>query len=286
MAALLIPIGLAILMFAVGLETQLAAFRRLARVPALVGAGLATQVIGLPLLAIVTAKLFGLPPIHAVGLMLVAAAPVGVTSNFVTLMARGDVALSVVLTVVTSALAPLTVPIAAAVAFALFADESVRVALPVGSTVGAVFAVTVVPLLLGTLVAHRFATATAHFKPTARRISTAVFIVIVGAAIAAQGTRLLGDLLAVGPAALAYDLVGLVSLVALGRLVSGGGERTAALVLTGGLRNVAVALTIAVSLLGRPEMAAAATVYVVVMNAVALAFVGLRRRGLPEVKDA
>lgn len=286
MAAVLIPIGLVFLMFAVGLETETSAFRRLSHVPLLVGAGLVAQTIGLPLLAAVMAKLFALPPVHAVGLVLVAAAPVGVTSNFVTLMARGDVALSVVLTVVSSALAPLSVPVTASLAFALFADESVRVSLPMGSTVGAVFAVTVVPLLIGIAVAHRFPTEVIRFKPIARRVSTAVFLVIVVAAIAAQGARLPGDLLAVGPAALAYDVAGLSLLVAFGRLASSEHGRSAALVLTGGLRNVAVALTVAVSLLARPEIAAAATVYVVVMNVVALAFVVIHRRRLPEVKDA
>lgn len=285
MAAVLIPLGLVLLMFAVGLETELDAFRRLARAPGLVAAGLVAEVVGLPLVAALTAAAFALPPVHAVGLVLVAVAPAGVTSNFVTLMARGDVALSVVLTVATSALAPITVPLAVSMAFASFADESVRVALPFGSTVGAVFAVTVVPLIVGVAVAHRYDAATARFRPIARKVSTAVFAVIVAAAILAQGTRLLGDLVVVGPAALAFDLVGLAVLLGLGRLLGAAPERIAALVLTGGLRNVAVALTIAVTLLARPEMAAAATVYVLVMNAVALGFVAIVRRRLPMVKD-
>ena len=287
MAALLIPLGLVLLMFAVGLETELDAFRRLARAPGLVAAGFVAEVIGLPLLAVAMATVFALPPIHAVGLVLVAAAPAGVTSNFVTLMAKGDVALSVVLTVATSAAAPLTVPLAVSAAFALFADESVRVALPFGPTVGAVFGVTVVPLVAGIAIAHRFSAATTRVRPIARKVSTAVFAMIVAAAILAQGTRLLGDLLVVGPVALVFDLAGLAMLLGVGRIGGASVERVAALVLTGGLRNVAVALTIAVTLLARPEMAAAATVYVVVMNAVALGFVVFvcRRSRLSEVKD-
>ena len=284
MASLLIPLGLALLMLAVGLETRLAAFRALARVPGLVVAGMLAQVVGLPLLAAAVAFLFGLAPVHAVGLVLLAAAPGGVTANFVTLMARGDVALSVVLTVATSALAPLTVPLAVSIAFAVFADEAVRVSLPFVSTFAAVAVTTVLPLALGTAFAERFPALAERLRPHARRLSFVVFLAIVAAAIAAQWAVLLPALSSVGPAALVYDLLGLVAFAAVTRAFGGRRERAAALILSAGLRNVAVALTVAISVLGRPDLAVAATVYVFVMNAVALAVVAWNRRHLPEIK--
>lgn len=285
MASLAIPLGLAILMIAVGLETRLADFRALLRAPAAVALGLLVQIVGLPLLAGLLAVVFALPAPHAVGLVLLAAAPGGVTANFVTLMAAGDVALSVTLTVVTSLAAPLTVPIWVGAAFARFADGSVDVALPVGPAIAAIFVTTVLPLLLGVVVAHRRPETAARLKAPMRRLSTVVFLVIVGSAVVAQWPALRESGLSVGPAALAFDLLALAGVIAVARLLGIGRTRTAALVQTTGLRNVAVALTVAVTLLGRPDVAVAATVYVAVMNAVALAHVAWTRGRLAEVKD-
>lgn len=285
MAAVLIPLGLAVLMLAVGLETRLDAFRALARAPAAVALGLLAQLIGLPLLAALLAESFALPTPHAVGLVLLAAAPGGVTANFVTLMARGDVALAVTLTVATSLAAPLTVPFWVGFAFDRFADETVAVVLPFAPTLGAVFATTVLPLLIGVVLADRRPAVATRAKPWTRRISTVVFVVVVGAAVAAQGSALVRDGLTVGPATLALDLAALAVVIGLCGLLGVSSARRAALIQTTGLRNVAVALTVAVTLLGRPDVAVAATVYVAVMNAVALLHVAWRRAHLSEVKD-
>lgn len=285
MTSLAIPLGLAILMIAVGLETRLSDFRALVRAPAAVALGLLAQGLGLPLLAGFLAVVFALPAPHAVGLVLLAAAPGGVTANFVTLMAAGDVALAVTSTVATSLAAPLTVPFWVGLAFARFADGSVDVALPVGPAIAAIFATTVLPLLLGVAIAHRRPAVAARLKGPMRRLSTLVFLGIVGAAVAAQWPALRDSGLSVGPATLAFDLVALACVIAAARLLGLGRARTAALIHTTGLRNVAVALTVAVTLLGRPDVAVAATVYVAVMNAVALAHVAWTRVRLAKVKD-
>lgn len=285
MASILIPLGLAILMVAVGLETRLSDFRALVGAPRAVALGLIVQIVGLPLLAAQLAAIFALPAPHAVGLVLLAAAPGGVTANFVTLMARGDVALSVTLTVATSLAAPLTVPLWVGWAFARFADESVAVAMPFAPTIGAIFLTTVLPLVIGVSIAHRRPEFALVAKTWARRVSTIVFLVIVTAAVAAQWSALRASGLSIGPATLAFDLVALAVVIATSVLLRLPRPRTAALIQTTGLRNVAVALTVAVTLLGRPDVAVAATVYVAVMNAVALLHVAWTRSRLSNVKD-
>ena len=108
---------------------------------------------------------------------------------------------------------------------------------------------------------------------------------IVTTAIAAQWPALLAHGATVGPAALVYDLAAVALVVAAAKGLGIGRARIAALIQTTGLRNVAVALTVAITLLGRPDVAVAATVYVLVMNAVALAHVAWTRRHLPKIKD-
>lgn len=285
MASILIPLGLAILMIAVGLETRLGDFRALSRAPCTVALGLVAQIVGLPLLAAGIATVFALPAPHAVGLVLLAAAPNGVTANYVTLMARGDPALSVTLTVATSLAAPVTVPLWVGLAFAHFTDESVTIALPFGPTLAAIFVTTVLPLLAGLTIAHRRPDLVIRVKPLIRRVSTAVFVAIVTAAIATQWSALVARGPAVGPAAAAFDLAATGAMVTASWLAGISSARATALVQTTGLRNVAVALTVAITLLGRPEVAVAATIYVLVMNAVAMLHVAWRRSHLSEIKD-
>jgi BASS family bile acid:Na+ symporter len=277
--SLIIPLGLAFLMLCVGLETRIADFRALAHAPLGVAAGLVSQIVGLPLIAIGVAHLLGLPAAHAVGVVLVAAAPGGVTANFVTLMAAGDVALCVTVTVLGSLAAPLTVPIVVGFAFHLFAGDTVALSLPLGPTIGAVFVTTVVPLIIGIAVAERRAEAVARARPILRRASFAVFLVIVVTAIASQWSALVASWKVVGLADILLNLTAMAVAAALGRAVGVKAPGLVALSISGGLRNIALALTVAIGILGRPDIAVAATVYVFVMNASALALVAARRRG-------
>ncbi|WP_333822236.1 bile acid:sodium symporter family protein [Pinisolibacter sp.] len=275
---LIIPLGLAFLMLCVGLETRIADFRALAHAPLGVAAGLVSQIVGLPLIAIAVAHLLGLPAAHAVGVVLVAAAPGGVTANFVTLMAAGDVALCVTVTVLGSLAAPLTVPIVVGLAFHLFAGDSVALSLPLGPTIGAVFVTTVVPLVIGIAVAERHAEAVARARPILRRASFLVFLVIVVTAIASQWSALVTSWKVVGLADILLNLAAMAVAAALGKAVGVKAPGLVALSISGGLRNIALALTVAIGILGRPDIAVAATVHVFVMNASALALVAMRRR--------
>ena len=285
MSGLIIPLGLAFLMLCVGFETRSADFRTLVRAPRGVAVGMAMQIVGSPAVAVAIAVLLDLPAPHAIGLVLVAAAPGGVTANFVTLMAAGDVATCVTLTVLGSLAAPLTVPLVVGLAFDRFAGDAVAVSLPLGPTIGAVFVTTVVPLVIGIAVAERHGAVVARLRPMLRRASVAVFLTVVGTAIAAQWSALVASWREVGVADLAFDLVTMGLAAAIGRAVGVAPAGLVALSISAGLRNIAVALTIAVSLLGRPDIAVAATVYVFVMNATALLLVALRRRRLSQIKD-
>ncbi len=278
MSTLIIPLGLAFLMVCVGLETRVADFRALAQGPRGVAAGVVFQIAGLPLLAAGIAHLAGLPVEHAIGLILVAAAPGGVTANFVTLMAAGDVALCVTVTVLGSLAAPFTVPVVVGLAFDRFAGGAVDLTLPVGPTIGAVFVTTVVPLVIGIGLAERRPDTVARLRRHLRRASFAVFLVIVVTAIASQWSALLTSWRVVGAADAMFNLAAMAIAAAFGAVAGVGAPGLVALSISGGLRNIALALTVAVALLGRPDIAVAATVHVFIMNASALALVALRRR--------
>jgi bile acid:Na+ symporter, BASS family len=109
--AVLLPIGLAIVMLGMGLTLLPEDFQRVTRYPKAVAVGLASQLLFLPIVGFIIASVVPMQPEIAVGLMIVAICPGGPTSNLITYFAKGDVALSVTLTALSSAITVFTIPI-------------------------------------------------------------------------------------------------------------------------------------------------------------------------------
>src|SRR5689334_19210 len=111
-ATRVVPAGLMLVMFSIGLTLTLADFATVARHPKLVGAGFVTHLFVLPLLAFLVGLVFQLSPERALGLFIVSLCPAGTTSNAMTFVGRGNVALAVILTALSSVVTVFTIPIA------------------------------------------------------------------------------------------------------------------------------------------------------------------------------
>ena len=120
-----LPLALAFIMFSLGLGLTGTAFTRVIKQPKDFFVGLSCQIILLPVIALILAKLLPITPELAVGLMIIAAAPGGVTSNILTSFARGDVALSISLTAIISLLSVITVPFIVITSLGLFGLENI-----------------------------------------------------------------------------------------------------------------------------------------------------------------
>ena len=151
-----LPIALAFIMFALGLGLTLDDFARVARRPRDFLIGALCQIVLLPVVAFVLVSLWPLPPELALGVMIIAAAPGGVTSNILTAFARGDVALSISLTAVISLLSVLTIPIIVVFSFDYLIGARGDTDVSVARTAISVFVIVTVPVLLG-LVVRRLA---------------------------------------------------------------------------------------------------------------------------------
>ena len=145
-----LPIALGIIMFGLGLSLTPDDFRRVARHPRAVAVALGCQLVLLPRVCFGLVKLFDLPPLLAVGLMLLAASPGGTTANLFSHLFRGDVALNVTLTAVNSVIAIVTLPLITNLAIAHF-DLDDSVSLPFVKVVE-VFAIVLVPVAIGMVV--------------------------------------------------------------------------------------------------------------------------------------
>jgi BASS family bile acid:Na+ symporter len=180
---------LAFLMFGVSLSLRPASFREVARAPRLPVIGLLAQYVLVPALTCLGAWLFRVDPPLALGMALVAACPGGSFSNVLTWLARGNVALAVSLTAVSSLMAPLVMPLN----FALYAwlNPYTRpllreIAIPTGGIVTLVLFVLALPLLLGMLAGHRFPAVAARAEKPLRGVATLLFLGLVAVAFAAN----------------------------------------------------------------------------------------------------
>ena len=147
-----LPLSLFFVMLGMGLGLTIQDFKNTAKAPKAVGIGLGMQLLLLPLVAFFVTTVFGLKAGLAVGLIIIALCPGGVTSNMFSLLARGNVALSISLTAIVSLITPFTIPIILSYAMVQFLGEATTVALPIPKTIITLLAITVLPVGIGMLV--------------------------------------------------------------------------------------------------------------------------------------
>ena len=174
-----LPIVLAFIMFALGLGLTFDDFARVATRPRNFFVGALSQMVLLPVVAFVLVSVWPLQPELALGVMIIAAAPGGVTSNILTAFGRGDVALSISLTAVVSLLSVVTIPIIVVFSHTHFMAGEAGADVSIARTAISVFLIVTIPALLG-LVVRRFAeTFATGFEPRARKISAILFLLIL-----------------------------------------------------------------------------------------------------------
>lgn len=272
MTAVVLPFGLAFIMFSLGLGLRVDDFRRLLRRPAIVAAGLLAQVVLLPVLAFIIASVTRLDADMAVGLMILAACPGGVTAGMATRLAGGDTALSISLTALTSLLAFVTVPLIVGAALAHFGEQAASVELPLGQLAGGLFAVTLVPVI-GGLLLHEKGVLGERSRRVLHRLATAVFVLIVLATFVDQWAVLVANLGQVGLAAISLNLATMLTGAALGAALGAPRAVRTALTMECGLQNAALGITLAVSMLGMPMLAVPSIVYALLMNVTMLLYI-------------
>jgi BASS family bile acid:Na+ symporter len=276
-----LPVSLAFIMFSVGLELAAKDFKRVAVQPKDFLIGALSQVVLLPLVAFLLLSVWRIDPALAVGVMIIAACPGGVTSNLMTYLARGDTALSVSLTAVISLLAIVTLPLIVGLSISHFMDAATAPDLSIGATVGGVFAITAVPVIIGMTVNH-FAPAFARkFERTARIVASLLFVVIIAGAIFAERDNIVGYFLQAGPVTLALNLTMMALALAIARVAGLGARQRTAITLECGLQNGTLAVFVAATLIGSREMMVPGAIYSLLMFPTALAYLFLVMRRRP-----
>lgn len=258
-----LPIALGIIMLGLGLSLTLADFRRVAQHPKVVVIALGCQLLLLPLVCFGIVVLFDLPPLLAIGLMLLAASPGGTSANLFSHLYRGDVALNVTLTAVNSIICIVTLPLITNLTIDYF-DRSDEVGLQLGKVVE-VFAIVLVPVAIGMLIrAKAAAFAERMDKPV--RIGSAVILAVLVLGVLLKESENVSDYLGdVGLAAAVFCAVSLVTGYAVPRAAGVRGDQSIATSMEIGVHNGTLAIYVAVEVLDVEEIAVPAAVYSIIM---------------------
>lgn len=287
----LLPAALAFIMFSVGLALRGEDFRRVFQAPRALLIGLCGQLLIVPLAALAVVLVFKLPPALGVGLMILAACPGGASSGFLTHVARGNAALSLTLTVISSLAALATFPVlvklvltglgsGGTVGSELNGGIGLLAELPVGRLIGSVLVVTTLPILAGMLMRNKAPRFTARSERLIGRLATVFFAAIVVATFISHQHTILANLLSIGPATLVLNFAVMGAAYWLVMLGGAGRRDAVAVAMECGLQNAGLAIFVAIVLLRQPELAVAAVVYALTMNFGALGLVFVSRRRL------
>jgi len=277
MIHILLPLGLAFIMLSIGLGLRVADFTRVLRQPLALGAGLVNQLVLLPLLAAGLVAIYAGEPVFALGIMALAACPGGISSNLLTVLAGGNAALSVSMTAVSSLVGIVSVPLILGLSQGLLMGEAEAVRLPLGQILGGVFGVTGVPIALGMMLNHFVPRFSEAVRPAARGLATGIFALIVVGAFVGQRETMMAHFVDIGPYVLALNLGTMALGLLTARLLRLDLADSVAISMEAGLQNAALAIFIATSLLGRPEMVVPAILYALMMNLSAAALIAWAR---------
>lgn len=266
LTTIVLPISLAIIMLGMGLSLTLNDFKRVFKYPKAALLGLTNQMLILPLIGFGFTQLFGLDPTLAVGLMLIAACPGGATSNLITHVAKGDIALSISLTAITSIATVFTIPIILSFALGHFMnDTSTSIELPIGQTMIQITGITIVPVSIGMLIKHYKQDFALKMERPMRIASTVIFIAVVLGIILANKEIITDSFKKVGLVALVLNLATMLVGYFTARGFKLNLKQSISITIESGIQNGTLAIVVALSILNRMELSIPAVVYSLTM---------------------
>lgn len=266
-----LPLALAVVMAGLGLHLTLADFRRVLATPRAVLVALVVQALLLPPLAFGLCRAFALPGELALGLVLLAASPGGVTANLFSHLARGDVALNISLTAINSLLALVTLPVWTALALSTFLGAEANVPPPTGKVLE-VAVLVIVPVTLGMAIrAWRPAWADAAEKPV-RILSSLLLGALIAMAFISEWETVREFAPVVGLACISFNIISLLAGYFAPRALKLTEPQAIAIGFEIGIHNGTLAIFIALEVLGRSQASIAPAIYSLSMYLTAALF--------------
>lgn len=245
MTSVVLPVALAIIMFTLGLGLTIDDFKRVVLIPKGVGVGLFNLLLISPFLAFLLAELFNLNPEMAVGLVLLGATPGGTLANMFTHLARGETALSITMTAISSVVAVITIPIFLGLATDRFGNVGNLDEVNMLSVALRTFLITVLPLAVGLWVHHRLGERAVGLRERMSPLALVLFVLVVFAAVLSELDLIKEHFAKVALAALGLNLLAMAISFTLSRVVRLSDRQATAIALELGVHNATVAIAVA-----------------------------------------
>ena len=274
----ILPLALAFIMFVLGLGLTGSDFLRVVKQPRDFFVGAFSQIILLPIIAFILVKIWPIAPELAIGVMIIAAAPGGVTSNLLTSLAKGDVALSISLTAIISLLCVITIPFIVLTSVGLLSDSSITQDISLFSMSRDMFLIVTVPVILGMLIRSFASGAALKFEPIAKKISIVLFVLVLLGAIAAERENVISYFAQAGLITFVLNVVMMIVAYYVANLLASGIKQKKCITIECGLQNGTLAIFVATSIFGGGLYVIPAATYSLIMFATSLIFVYLVRK--------
>jgi len=271
-----LPLSLIFIMFTLGIGLTIQDFKNIIHQPKSLLLGLMNQMILLPLITFMIISIVKLPSEMAVGMMILACCPGGVTSNMLTKLAKGDTALSISYTALVSIIAVFTLPLIVGLSMQYFmgsAAPTINI-LSLGLTM---FIITTVPVTIGLYLNTKYHNSIVSFTPIANKISTVLFVVIIIGALASEWEAFINNLYLLGPAIILLIIIMLFLGYNSAKWFSLSKKKSITIAIESGIQNATVGITIGNLILNQESglsiLSLPSGVYGILMYLVCLPFV-------------
>ena len=270
----ILPLSLAFIMFSLGLGLSLSDFTRVFFKPRDFLIGLFFQIIILPIVALLIVMFWPLSPELAIGVMILAAAPGGVTSNVLTSFAKGNIALSISLTAINSILCVITVPLILMISLSVLDMGSINEGQSLFSVASQMFLIVTIPVIVGVLLSGVLSS----FEKIAKNISIILFVLVLIGAILSQRENVITYFAQAGLVMLFLNIIMMIIVYLLSNTFKSSKETFRCWLMEVGLQNGTLAIVVANTFFASTVYLIPAAIYSLIMYETALPLIYFLRR--------
>ena len=273
-----LPVSLGLIMLSMGLILKVDNFKQLSKHPKAFFIGLSAQMLLVPLLALLLLQIFKLPPLLAVGLLILSFSPGGTTSNLFSYMAKGDVALSIALTTAASFITPFTIPFLTELALQLLLGENTNIVIPVGLTIKRLIIVTIIPVVLGMLFRYFKDAWADKIQPFIHKIAIILFLTVIFSMIFKLSNKMPEFLPQIATISSIMIIIALLMGYSIAKLAGLNLSQIRTISIEIGMQNGGMALIVTQGVLNNPSMSMVTIIYGLIMLIPVMLFVVMSHR--------
>lgn len=273
-----LPAALFIIMLGMGLSLVPNDFKRVILFPKAVAIGVVLKLLFIPALTFALLHFIPLQPELAVGFILLAACPGGATTNLITNLAKGDVALSITLTAIASLITVFTIPIIVNLGLVHYMGEAREITLPFFKTFGQIMAITVLPVIIGMAINYKFPSLSRKSEKSVKIISAVFLVLIILAALLKERANLADFFAKAGPIALILNIAGMLLGYGVSKLLGNTKAQSVTVGVEVGVVNGTLGIAIAAGILQNSVMTIPSAIYSLLMFPAVLLMIWIGNR--------